>query len=392
MKFLKLFLVFQLFQSYSWAYEVKTEVVKTVDGFALPITILLPEGEGPFPVVFNVHGGGWNGGTTTQVPEASVGDFAATITDETQVIHVGIGYRCKLQNGTFEKAIQDIDAAFKWFSKRAKLYQADMKRVGFTGGSAGTPLSSVYTQTVKDCKLYIGINGVYDLPKRDPKKSSFPDKKTAHLYKIDTEETMRNASAVYHLKPNKIPYTLLVHGTYDHTIDIIQSQNFQKEIEKKGGKCELLSFEKIPHGLLRTYYPHVYETTVNRVTELYVSELGVDRKAIDLVNKKLAIELEKYRDLKTLSKDKILGKWSCPKKWLQDALEVTFTTDNIVSIKVNNQPTVTTAYHMENEQVIAKVGNRKYAFRMQINGVLYYYRTVKQAEGRKVMFEKKTEN
>lgn len=49
------------------AAQESHDVVMTVEGIEIPILNITPsEGKGPFPVVYNVHGGGWNGGTKTK--------------------------------------------------------------------------------------------------------------------------------------------------------------------------------------------------------------------------------------------------------------------------------------------------------------------------------------
>ena len=142
------------------AATIIKDTVKIADGFVIPISIMVPDGEGPFPVYFNVHGGGWLGGTKTQVPNASFAPAAAEMCDNLGIVMVGMGYRCMDQNGDFDKAMDDVMDSYKWLKKRAKQFKCDFKKVGFAGGSAGTPISALAAQLIPECSVYVGINGI----------------------------------------------------------------------------------------------------------------------------------------------------------------------------------------------------------------------------------------
>lgn len=88
------------------AAQEARDIALTVNGMEIPILIITPKsGKGPFPVVYHVHGGGWNGGTETVVPPASVPPEAKFLSDELGIVYVGLAYRCKVQKGTFKLAM-----------------------------------------------------------------------------------------------------------------------------------------------------------------------------------------------------------------------------------------------------------------------------------------------
>ncbi|NQX00921.1 hypothetical protein HQ447_09695 [bacterium] len=69
------------------AVQESRNVVMTVNGIEIPILIVTPSsGNGPFPVVYHVHGGGWNGGPETVVPPASVPPEAMFLSDELGIV------------------------------------------------------------------------------------------------------------------------------------------------------------------------------------------------------------------------------------------------------------------------------------------------------------------
>lgn len=123
-----------------YAFKTIDDVATSVAGYDIPIKILLPEkADGKSPVHFYVHGGGWNGGTETEVPGAGIPGDARFLCDRLGIIYVGLAYRCKGNNGTFQLAIEDLEASVSWFMARADQYNADLTRIGFGGSSAETP-------------------------------------------------------------------------------------------------------------------------------------------------------------------------------------------------------------------------------------------------------------
>lgn len=371
-----------------YAYKVVKEIVKVENGIEIPIIIYLPEGDGNFPVMFNVHGGGWNGGTATKVPEAIIDDVQPYLVDAMKVIHVGLAYRCKLQGGTFELALKDIDDSYKWFKKRAKKYNADMKRVGFSGGSAGTPLSAVYAQRLKNCKIYVGINGLFDLVERDPKRSAFPDKKTAAIYGVASLNDRRNASAIYQIR-KKPPVTLLVHGTTDHIIDYRQSEAFAQKIREKGGKANTLIFEGISHGLLRIYYPEVFTKTAYEVAKLYQEEFSLPEGFIDLIVRDVDGIVAPYRRHPKIEESNLLGAWSCTKKWGQPHGEIIFEASGKGKIAFNKKPLQPMTYSINGNDINVLFADKSMTFfLMQNSETLYYRHSDGMFEGMNVMYSK----
>jgi acetyl esterase/lipase len=207
MKLLTAILVGCLVGASLQAVIVSEGIVKTVEGIAIPIVIHRPDqSDENCPVVFHVHGGGWNGGTKTVVPPATVGPVAGMLCDRLGIIFVGLGYRCKNQKGTFELAMGDLHDSVKWFNERADSFGADLSRIGFSGGSAGTPLSALMAQQIPNCQNYLGLWGVYDFTNH--KKSLFPNEEALQTYTIAAASQATAASAFHQLRASP-PTTLL---------------------------------------------------------------------------------------------------------------------------------------------------------------------------------------
>ena len=124
------------------------------------------------------------------------------LADQLGVIYVGLAYRCKGNNATFADAIQDLEASVQWFFDNADTYNADLTRIGFGGSSAGSTLAAVMAQKYKNCKLFVGAEGMYNLVEHSEERSTFPSQKARELYGLATEKESKKASAFYNLREN----------------------------------------------------------------------------------------------------------------------------------------------------------------------------------------------
>ena len=283
------------------------EIVMTVNGIKIPILIVTPEsGTGPFPVVYHVHGGGWNGGTETVVPPAAVTPAAKFLSDELGIVYVGLAYRCKVQHGTFELAMEDLRASIQWFGARAATYKANTSLVGFTGDSAGTPLSAMLAQETPSCATYVGFFGVYDFTNN--KESLFPDEKACELYGLSTQEQKLKSSAFHHIRKNP-PATLLFHGGKDILTHPSQSIRFAEKLREQGGQADAIIFPNVNHGYFNPRYPVEYKTTTLKIAKLYAENLKLEKSKIDGLGPKLDKILSHFFPVDKVKQDRTLGRW-----------------------------------------------------------------------------------
>jgi acetyl esterase/lipase len=288
--------------------EETNAIAKVVNGIEIPVTIFRPEaGEGPFPVVFHVHGGGWNGGSETEVPPPTLGQDGKILCDRLGIIYVSLAYRCKDQDGTFALAMGDLHDSVAWFRERAGQFNADLSRIGFSGGSAGTPLSALMAQQVPECKTFFGGWGVYDL--MDNEESLFPDAIARSRFGLSTKEQAYEASAIHHLR-SPPPMTLLLHGGKDILTHASQSLKFGEQIKAKGGLAEVIIFPELNHNLLSPNNPVAYKKGVLAIAKLY--QQGFDLKDIDFVGFEMDLDeqLRGYFPTDSIRSDQLLGNWA----------------------------------------------------------------------------------
>ena len=100
---------------------------------SLRLTLYRPSGDGPFPVVLDLHGGAWNNGDRADCAArdtalASHGIAVAAL----DFRHAGDGYPASLL---------DINYAVRWVKARAGALRLDPERVGLCGQSSGGHLA-----------------------------------------------------------------------------------------------------------------------------------------------------------------------------------------------------------------------------------------------------------
>lgn len=238
------------------------------------LDIALPaEGEGPFPVVVFIHGGGFYYGYKRNVHTAAAwntipaGGFAL----------VSIDYRLTPE-APWPAQIYDCKAAIRFLRTHGNQYHLDTERIGVWGNSAGGLLAAMVATTgdrpeYEDrsmgnpepssavqaaCVWY----GIYDIPQfqshwtRILKPDEAPEKEDYDAlgamlnnpaYDKERLATMASASCQVH---NHMPPMLLFHGTGDHVVPYLQSVEFFERYLKQNDhtKIHLDLFENAPHG------------------------------------------------------------------------------------------------------------------------------------------------
>lgn len=309
------FLIVVMFISFDvYAYRQVDEIAIVVDGYDIPIRICIPNNaKGKIPVMFYVHGGGWNGGTEKAVPPAVLPADCDYLCDELGIIYVGLAYRCKINNGTFHKALQDLESSIKWFDERANDFNADMTRIGFCGGSAGTTLSAVLSHRYSNCKVYIGYEGMYNVSDMDSLLSHFPDAKAKRDYGLISHEQQLEASPYHQVGRNPM-ISLLLHGREDWLCHYSQSIKYAEKLREAGGDCNLVLYDDINHHCLHPGYPDVFKNSMMEIARTLQKGYRLNNVDFLAIQANLDEKMKLQYPYQSISTSKILGKW----KSLQD--------------------------------------------------------------------------
>jgi acetyl esterase/lipase len=110
------------------------------------LDLYLPRGQGPFPVVINIHGGGFKYGDRSQLPPR----LSQALLDNGYAI-ASIDYRLS-DEAPFPAAVADVKAAVRFLRANSAQYQLDPERIAVFGQSAGGNLAAMVgtTGTIPD--------------------------------------------------------------------------------------------------------------------------------------------------------------------------------------------------------------------------------------------------
>jgi acetyl esterase/lipase len=98
--------------------------------------VYIPRGDGPFPGVVVIHGGGWTSGNARDVAEES------TLLTEEGFVAFAVDYR-KAPTFTFPAQVEDMEAAVRFIREHAEEFNVDPAQLGALGGSAGGQLAAM---------------------------------------------------------------------------------------------------------------------------------------------------------------------------------------------------------------------------------------------------------
>ncbi len=215
------------------------------------------QGDGPFPAVVCIHGGGFRAGTRDGY-DGLIRQLA-----ERGYVAITVTYRLAPKY-PFPAAIYDVKAAVRWLRANAAKYHVDPDRIGVTGGSAGGHLAQFLGVTA-DVKEFEGDEGNLDQSSRvacvvnyygpsDFTKSygkSVDAAEVLPLFLGGNLEQQRQkhivASPLYWVTPNAAP-TLCVHGTKDNYVAYEQAVWLVDRLKAAGVEAELLTLEGAGHG------------------------------------------------------------------------------------------------------------------------------------------------
>jgi len=254
-------------------------IVKHDDGsdHILPLELILPNTQEKTPIMFWVHGGGWSGGNSGSMERSDV--KAATYPDylprKLGVAIANVTWRSRNNSqGSFQKAMEDVAAAIQYIRDNSGKYNIDTTRMGLYGGSAGTPMSALTSQLDKSIICYVGFNGLYDFANRT-QPYGFGGGTGFNQHVPSLEEN----SAINHIRVQG-PYTLLLHGYADFTIEYQQSLYYANAINQAGGNAEVLIYKDEPHAFFNpgntAHIPTMYATGQFLVNTLLNGELPID--------------------------------------------------------------------------------------------------------------------
>jgi acetyl esterase/lipase len=226
------------------------------DNQHLQVNLAQPKGDGPFPAIVCIHGGGFRAGK-----RESYDKLCLTLAQRGYVA-ITVTYRLAPMY-QFPAAVLDCKAAVRWLRANAAKYHVDPTRIGVTGGSAGGHLAQFLgvTQGVKEFEgegnldqssavsCVVNFYGPSDFTKSYEKSTDAKD--VLPLFFGGDLTTKRRehivGSPLYWATPNAAP-TLDVQGTLDDHVAYEQGVWMVDRLKACAVEAELLTMEGAGHG------------------------------------------------------------------------------------------------------------------------------------------------
>jgi acetyl esterase/lipase len=222
-------------------------------------------GQGPFPAVVYIHGGGWRGGNRSQFGRQAAYMAAHGFTG------VCIEYRFSGE-AKYPAAFDDAVAAVRWVRDHAAEYRIDPKRIGTAGGSSGGHLAALLgTMKGRIVQAVAAFNPVLDLPAlahSDPASGLILDLLGATY--SENPGLWAEASPITNAGAGSAPF-LLLHGDADTIVPYSQSVAMRDKLQAGGVAVELFTASGAGHGFFNN--PPWFEPTEKRMEEFFVKYL-----------------------------------------------------------------------------------------------------------------------
>ena len=246
------FFAFSLILPGAQEYKVVPDVeYSRPDGFSLKLDAHIPQGDGPFPAVVLVHGGGWSMGD-------KAGKFIQPLSaplNQTGFAWFSINYRLAPQF-SFPAPAEDLEAAVLFLKQHANEYKVDPSRIALMGESAGGHLVNfVGARNKVGVAAVVCFYGPIDLvewSKRLEGKPLTPEVQAFFRMSALDEtgrEHIREASPRIYLN-TKTPPFLVIHGTRDEAVSYSQALLTVELLKKLGIPCDLITVPDGVHGVM----------------------------------------------------------------------------------------------------------------------------------------------
>jgi acetyl esterase len=261
---LRAIFLFMLLSTPAQAVELRGVEYARPNGESLLFDAGIPNGDGPFPAVILVHGGGWVRGDR----HTEVAPLFAPLTNA-GIAWFSIDYRLAKDPINFGIAYRDVQAAVRYLKIHAIEYHIDPDRIALMGESAGGHLAAMAAlSTAPDLqvKTVVAFYAPTNLASLAQNAGMIPDtireKMNGGMWGTMIMALLTQLSPIEHLHRDMPPF-LLIHGTDDSLVPIHQSREMCDRMKALGNECEVYPVKGGGHGL-RRWKPEAYQPEMLR--------------------------------------------------------------------------------------------------------------------------------
>ena len=234
--------------------------------------------EGGFPVLLQIHGGGWMIGEKQQQALPLMYHLA-----QRGWLCVACNYRLSPKDA-FPAHIIDVKKTLAWIREQASDYGGNADFLAITGGSAGGHLSSLAALTANRVEWQPGFEevdtsvsaavpfyGVYDFLDRDNIRGSMSMEdmladKVLQCRPADNEQLWQAASPINHVRADAPPM-FVIQGTHDSLVWVEEARSFVAAAA--AASDQVVAYAELPGAQHAFEVFHSVRTdhTVNAVTD-----------------------------------------------------------------------------------------------------------------------------
>lgn len=244
----------------------------STDGVDLQLDLARPQGDGPFPAIMFIHGGGWylgdRHGYRDEIEQAARRGYVG-VTVSYRLMQFDEAQReTTTASPILPAQVHDVKAAVRWLRANAATYHIDPDHIGATGQSAGGHLSLMLGLTDPESNLE-GVGGNTDHSSRvqavvnvfgpTDMAECYRDSSVGWIFRLVTggtpqevPEAYRMASPITYVSEDDPP-VLTLHGDQDQLVPIEQAYKLDRHMKQAKAPHTLMIFEGQGHGFVGEY-------------------------------------------------------------------------------------------------------------------------------------------
>lgn len=226
------------------------------------------EGDGPFPVFIEVHGGAWYFGQKRSI------EFQPFLYGlKKGFACISVGYTLSPQ-AVYPQAVEEIKTAVAYLRRHAERLMLDAGRFTLWGGSAGAQLAAQAAFTGADVQVLVLWFGCYDYFQDRNLEDWVYENYLGTNMLAQAQERLRELNPMNRIGTHT-PFVILQHGLQDTVVPYMQSVRFYEKLCKAAGKgrCMLELTEGCEHADSRLFA----EDNIRRMFHRIIESLGMEQ-------------------------------------------------------------------------------------------------------------------